>query len=59
MCVYLVFRVEDHSLCVWNPDHMVVESSGGQPDAGREFMVQQGQLRDQSGSLLLFSGQDG
>lgn len=60
VCVsHLVLGVEHHSLRVWHADHVVVEGGGGQPDAGRQFVVEQGQLRDQPLGLLLLGGQCG
>lgn len=41
---YLVLGVEDNSLCVGHTDHVVVKASSGQPDSGRELMVEQGEL---------------
>lgn len=41
---YLVLRIEDDSLGVGHADHVVVEASSGQPDSGRELMVEQGEL---------------
>lgn len=41
---YLVLGIEDNSLCVGHTDHVVVKASSGQPDSGREFMVEQGEL---------------
>lgn len=41
---YLVLGVEDDSLGVGHADHVVVEAGSGQPDAGGELMVEQGEL---------------
>lgn len=41
---YLVLGVEDNSLGVGHTDHVVVKASSGQPDSGRELMVEQGEL---------------
>lgn len=41
---YLVLRIEDDSLGVGHADHVVVEASSGQPDSGRELVVEQGEL---------------
>ena len=41
---YLVLGIEDNSLCVGHTDHVVVKASSGQPDSGRELMVEQGEL---------------
>ena len=41
---YLVLRVEDDSLGVGHADHVVVKVSSGQPDLGRELVVEQGEL---------------
>ena len=40
----LVLRVEDDSLGVGHADHVMVKASRGQPDSGREFVVEQGEL---------------
>lgn len=56
---YLVLGIEDNSLCMGHTDHVVVKASSGQPDSGREFMVQQRELRDQPLCFLLFSGECG
>lgn len=57
--VYLVFRVQHDSLCVWYPHHMVVKSCCGQPDPSGQLVVEQRQFGDKSLSLLLFGGQGG
>lgn len=41
---YLVLGVEDNSLGVGHADHVVVKAGSGQPDSGRELMVEQGEL---------------
>ena len=56
---YLVFGVEDHRLGVRDPYNVVLEGGGRQPNASRQFVVEQRQLRDQPLGLLLFSGQHG
>lgn len=38
---------------------MVVETGGGQPNAGRQLVVEEGELRDEALSLLLLGGQRG
>lgn len=56
---YLVLGVEDNSLGVGHTDHMVVKGGGGQPDAGGELVVEQGELRDEPLRLLLLGGERG
>lgn len=41
---YLILGIEDNSLCVGHTDHVVVKASCGQPDSGRELMVEQGKF---------------
>lgn len=41
---YLVLGVEDNSLGVGHADHVVVKAGSGQPDPGRELVVEQGEL---------------
>lgn len=41
---YLILGIEDNSLCVGHTDHVVVKASRGQPDSGRELMVEQGKF---------------
>lgn len=56
---HLVFRVEHHGLSVRHSHHVVVEGGGRQPYAGRQLVVKQRQLGDQTLRLLLFGGQCG
>lgn len=55
----LVLGVEDDSLGVGDPADVVLVLGGRQPNSGRQLVVEQRQLRDQTLGLLLFGGQRG
>ena len=41
---YLVFGVEHHGLCVWDPADVVLVLGGRQPHSGRQLVVEQRQF---------------